>query len=64
MWRGNFSFAIPRHYLMFDVGQEGENVKSRGKSSNASVDAQVNAYRGDGMTPFSIKRKFPIISGE
>ena len=64
LWRGNFSFAIPRHYLVFDVAQEGENVKMRGKSVNASVDAQVKAYQADGLRPFSIRSKFPIISGK
>ncbi len=45
------------------MADEAENIKVYGRSDNASVDAQMNAYLAEGMRPFSGK-KFPIVSGE
>ena len=42
---------------------EAEANKAAGKYNNASIDAQMEVYRNDGMTPFS-ETKMPIISGE
>ncbi|CAI5470577.1 unnamed protein product [Closterium sp. Yama58-4] len=61
LWRGNFSWAISKHYKRFDVFVEAEANKAAGKYRNASIDEQMEAYRSDGMTPFS-EDKMPIIS--
>ena len=41
---------------------EAERNKAAGKYSNASIDEQTEAYRREGMTPYS-DEKLPIISG-
>ncbi|CAI5514664.1 unnamed protein product [Closterium sp. Naga37s-1] len=61
LWRGNFSWAISKHYKRFDVFVEAEANKAAGKYRNASIDEQMEVYRSDGMTPFS-EDKMPIIS--
>ncbi|CAI5493918.1 unnamed protein product [Closterium sp. Naga37s-1] len=61
LWRGNFSWAISKHYKRFDVFVEAEANKAAGKYRNASIDEQMKVYRSDGMTPFS-EDKMPIIS--
>lgn len=61
LWRGNYSFAISKHYRRFDVFVEAEANKAAGKYDNASIDAQVGLYAADGMAPYSAA-KLPIIS--
>ncbi|XP_022845949.1 uncharacterized protein LOC111368754 [Olea europaea var. sylvestris] len=61
LWRKNASFAISRHYKRFDVFVEAEANKAAGKYENASIDFQIDFYKGEGLTPFSAD-KFPITS--
>jgi len=55
LWRGNFTWAISRHYARFDIFVEAERNKAAGKYSNASIDEQTGTYRREGMTPYSQK---------
>eukprot|EP00897_Mesotaenium_endlicherianum_P002126 jgi/Mesen1/1941/ME000146S01026 len=61
LWRGQHTFAISKHYKRFDAFVEAEANKVAGKYDNASIDAQMDAYRSDGLTPFS-DAKLPITS--
>ncbi|CAA0817917.1 Protein of unknown function (DUF616 [Striga hermonthica] len=61
LWRKNASFAISRHYKRFDVFEEAEANKAAGKYDNASIDFQVEFYKKEGLTPFSVA-KLPITS--
>eukprot|EP00850_Spirogloea_muscicola_P003194 SM000013S26363 [mRNA] locus=s13:16296:20700:+ [translate_table: standard] len=61
LWRGNYTWAISKHYKRFDVFEEAEANKAAGKYDNASIDLQVGTYRNDGMTPYT-EAKLPIIS--
>ncbi|GBG68982.1 hypothetical protein CBR_g3681 [Chara braunii] len=61
LWRYDYPFAISNHYRRFDVFVEAEANKAAGKYDNASIDRQMEAYRSDGMTPYS-DAKFPIVS--
>ncbi|KAB1995595.1 hypothetical protein ES319_D13G171600v1 [Gossypium barbadense] len=61
LWRQNANFAISRHYRRFDVFVEAEANKAAGKYDNSSIDAQVDFYRTEGLTPYS-EAKLPIIS--
>ena len=64
LWRGNFSFALPRHYKTLNVADEADSVKVLGRADSAdAVDAQMSAYWTEGMRPFS-GHKFPIVSGK
>ncbi|CAI5948539.1 unnamed protein product [Closterium sp. NIES-64] len=47
LWRGNFSWAISKHYKRFDVFVEAEANKAAGKYRNASIDEQMKVYRSD-----------------
>lgn len=62
LWRKNATFAISRHYKRFDVFAEAEANKAAGKYANASIDFQVDFYRREGLTPYSVE-KLPITSG-
>lgn len=62
LWRKNATFAISRHYKRFDVFMEAEANKAAGKYPNASIDFQVDFYRREGLTPYSVE-KLPITSG-
>lgn len=55
-------FAISKHYKRFDVFEEAEANKAAGKYDNESINAQVEFYRQEGLTPYSIA-KLPIVSG-
>ncbi|KAF8024130.1 hypothetical protein BT93_F1357 [Corymbia citriodora subsp. variegata] len=61
LWRENASFAISRHYRRFDVFEEAEANKAAGKYDNASIDSQIEFYRREGLTPYSVA-KLPITS--
>ncbi|XP_010549320.1 PREDICTED: uncharacterized protein LOC104820544 [Tarenaya hassleriana] len=61
LWRKNATFAISRHYRRFDVLVEAEANKAAGKYDNASIDFQVNFYKNEGLTPYSVA-KLPITS--
>ncbi|KZV51963.1 hypothetical protein F511_08573 [Dorcoceras hygrometricum] len=61
LWRKNTSFAISRHYKRFDVFVEAEANKAAGKYDNASFDFQIEFYKKEGLTPYSID-KLPITS--
>jgi len=61
LWRSSHTFAISRHYRRFDVFEEAEANKAAGKYDNASIDAQVEFYRREGLTHYS-SSKFPITS--
>ncbi|CAA0817914.1 Protein of unknown function (DUF616, partial [Striga hermonthica] len=61
LWRKNASFAISRHYKRFDVFEEAEANKAAGKYDNASIDFQVEFYKTEGLTPYSVA-KLPITS--
>ncbi|BBN06518.1 hypothetical protein MPTK1_3g21840 [Marchantia polymorpha subsp. ruderalis] len=61
LWRTNDTIAISRHYKRFDVFVEAEANKAAGKYDNATIDAQVDFYRSEGMTPYS-EEKLPITS--
>ncbi|KAL2244454.1 uncharacterized protein LOC105175541 [Sesamum indicum] len=61
LWRKNTSFAISRHYKRFDVFEEAEANKAAGKYDNASIDFQIEFYKNEGLTPYSVA-KFPITS--
>ncbi|XP_065877982.1 probable hexosyltransferase MUCI70 isoform X2 [Euphorbia lathyris] len=61
LWRKNASLAISRHYRRFDVFVEAEANKAAGKYSNASIDFQIDFYRREGLTPYSVA-KLPITS--
>ncbi|KAI4320740.1 hypothetical protein MLD38_034185 [Melastoma candidum] len=61
LWRGNFSFAISRHYRRFDVFEEAEANKAAGKYENSSIDFQIDFYRKEGLTPYT-EAKLPITS--
>ncbi|KAG7598518.1 hypothetical protein ISN44_As06g027570 [Arabidopsis suecica] len=62
LWRKNATFAISRHYKRFDVLVEAEANKAAGKYDNASIDFQVDFYKNEGLTPYSVA-KLPITSG-
>ncbi|KAL3643422.1 putative hexosyltransferase muci70 [Castilleja foliolosa] len=61
LWRKNASFAISRHYKRFDVFEEAEANKAAAKYDNASIDFQVEFYKKEGLTPYSVA-KLPITS--
>ncbi|PIM97496.1 hypothetical protein CDL12_30034 [Handroanthus impetiginosus] len=61
LWRQNASFAISRHYKRFDVFEEAEANKLAGKYDNASIDFQIEFYKNEGLTPYSVA-KLPITS--
>ncbi|GER36462.1 hypothetical protein STAS_12798 [Striga asiatica] len=61
LWRKNASFAISRHYKRFDVFEEAEANKAAGKYDNASINFQVEFYKKEGLTPYSVA-KLPITS--
>ncbi|KAK6149917.1 hypothetical protein DH2020_017442 [Rehmannia glutinosa] len=61
LWRKNASFAISRHYKRFDVFEEAEANKAAGKYENASIDFQIEFYKKEGLTPYSVA-KLPITS--
>ncbi|KAF8045964.1 hypothetical protein N665_4168s0002 [Sinapis alba] len=61
LWRKNATFAISRHYKRFDVLVEAEANKAAGKYDNASIDFQVEFYKNEGLTPYSVA-KLPITS--
>ncbi|KAF9590030.1 hypothetical protein IFM89_030180 [Coptis chinensis] len=61
LWRNGGTFAISRHYRRFDVFEEAEANKAAGKYSNASIDSQVEFYKEEGLTPYSVA-KLPITS--
>ncbi|KAJ7190051.1 hypothetical protein O6H91_Y528900 [Diphasiastrum complanatum] len=61
LWRSNDSFAISKHYRRFDVYIEAEANKAARKYDNASIDAQVEFYRKEGLAPYS-SSKLPIVS--
>lgn len=61
LWRSSDTFAISRHYRRFDVFIEAEANKAAGKYDNASIDAQVEFYRREGLTHYN-SSKFPITS--
>ncbi|KAG2677821.1 hypothetical protein I3760_12G114700 [Carya illinoinensis] len=61
LWRENANFAISRHYKRFDVFEEAEANKAAGKYDNASIDYQIEFYRREGLTPYSLA-KLPITS--
>ncbi|XP_062170057.1 probable hexosyltransferase MUCI70 isoform X2 [Alnus glutinosa] len=61
LWRENANLAISRHYKRFDVYEEAEANKAAGKYENASIDYQIEFYRREGLTPYSLA-KLPITS--
>ncbi|KAI3466677.1 hypothetical protein Pfo_023340 [Paulownia fortunei] len=61
LWRKNASFAISRHYKRFDVFVEAEANKAAGKYNTASIDFQIEFYKKEGLTPYSVE-KLPITS--
>ncbi|KAJ4894736.1 hypothetical protein Rs2_21530 [Raphanus sativus] len=61
LWRKNATFAISIHYRRFDVFVEAEANKAAGKYDNASIDFQVDFYKNEGLTPYSVA-KLPITS--
>lgn len=61
LWRENANFAISRHYRRFDVLEEAEANKAAGKYENTSIDYQIEFYRSEGLTPYSLA-KLPITS--
>ncbi|XP_074565680.1 putative hexosyltransferase MUCI70 isoform X1 [Curcuma longa] len=61
LWRKNQTFAISRHYSRFDVFEEAEANKAAGKYDNASIDHQIEFYKKEGLTPYSLS-KLPITS--
>ncbi|KAL7142684.1 hypothetical protein ABFS83_08G140200 [Erythranthe nasuta] len=61
LWRKNASFAISRHYKRFDVFVEAEANKAAAKYDNASIDFQIDFYKNEGLTPYSVE-KLPITS--
>ncbi|GAA0151186.1 hypothetical protein LIER_09963 [Lithospermum erythrorhizon] len=61
LWRKNASLAISRHYKRFDVFVEADANKAAGKYENASIDFQIEFYKKEGLTPYSVS-KLPITS--
>ncbi|XP_074272214.1 putative hexosyltransferase MUCI70 [Silene latifolia] len=61
LWRANASFAISRHYKRFDVFVEAEANKAAAKYDNASIDFQIEFYKKEGLTPYTLA-KLPITS--
>ncbi|XP_024524730.1 uncharacterized protein LOC9655520 isoform X1 [Selaginella moellendorffii] len=61
LWRTHDTFAISKHYKRFDVFTEAEANKLARKYNNASIDAQVNFYRKEGLVPYTTA-KLPIVS--
>ncbi|CAL1372781.1 unnamed protein product [Linum trigynum] len=61
LWRKNATFAISRHYKRFDVFTEAEANKAAGKYDNASIDFQIDFYKNEGLTPYTLD-KLPITS--
>ncbi|CAI0468693.1 unnamed protein product [Linum tenue] len=61
LWRKNATFAISRHYKRFDVFIEAEANKAAGKYDNASIDFQIEFYKKEGLTPYTLD-KLPITS--
>lgn len=62
LWRSGHTFAIAKHYKRFDAFIEADANKAQGKYDNATIDAQVQLYREDGMLPFGPEKR-PIESG-
>ncbi|XP_051129046.1 probable hexosyltransferase MUCI70 [Andrographis paniculata] len=61
LWRKNASFAISRHYKRYDVFEEAEANKAAGKYDNSSIDFQIEFYKKEGLTPYSLA-KLPVTS--
>ncbi|KMT04237.1 hypothetical protein BVRB_8g183130 [Beta vulgaris subsp. vulgaris] len=61
LWRQNATFAISRHYRRFDVFVEAEANKAAAKYDNSSIDFQIDFYKKEGLTPYSLA-KLPITS--
>eukprot|EP00245_Coleochaete_scutata_P010474 TRINITY_DN3669_c0_g3_i1.p1 TRINITY_DN3669_c0_g3~~TRINITY_DN3669_c0_g3_i1.p1 ORF type:complete len:494 (-),score=93.20 TRINITY_DN3669_c0_g3_i1:639-1904(-) len=61
LWRHNHTWAISRHYKRFDVFVEADANKAAAKYDNKSIDEQMDAYRNDGMVPYT-EAKLPITS--
>ncbi|KAI3936992.1 hypothetical protein MKX01_015207 [Papaver californicum] len=61
LWRKSATFAISRHYKRFDVIEEAVANKAAGKYENASIDFQIDFYKGEGLTPYT-EAKLPITS--
>ncbi|XP_073124013.1 probable hexosyltransferase MUCI70 [Henckelia pumila] len=61
LWRQNATFAISRHYSRFDVFEEAEANKAAGKYDNTSIDYQIDYYKKEGLTPYTLD-KLPITS--
>ncbi|XP_073026355.1 probable hexosyltransferase MUCI70 [Primulina eburnea] len=61
LWRQNATFAISRHYSRFDVFEEAEANKAAGKYDNTSIDHQIDYYKKEGLTPYTLD-KLPITS--
>ncbi|KAG9448103.1 hypothetical protein H6P81_014231 [Aristolochia fimbriata] len=61
LWRNGATFAISRHYRRFDVFDEAEANKAAGKYVNSSIDAQIEFYKTEGLTPYT-PAKLPITS--
>ncbi|KAG2681865.1 hypothetical protein I3760_11G163800 [Carya illinoinensis] len=61
LWRENANFAISRHYKRYDVFVEAEANKAAGKYDNFSIDNQIEFYKSEGLTPYSLD-KLPITS--
>ncbi|XP_040985832.1 probable hexosyltransferase MUCI70 isoform X1 [Juglans microcarpa x Juglans regia] len=61
LWRENANFAISRHYKRYDVFVEAEANKAAGKYDNSSIDDQIEFYKSEGLTPYSLA-KLPITS--
>ncbi|XP_071721919.1 probable hexosyltransferase MUCI70 [Rutidosis leptorrhynchoides] len=61
LWRENANFAISRHYKRFSMFDEAIANKAAGKYDNSSIDAQIDFYINEGLTPYS-EAKLPITS--
>ncbi|KAJ0971442.1 hypothetical protein J5N97_019401 [Dioscorea zingiberensis] len=61
LWRANATFAISKHYKRFDVFEEAEANKAAGKYDNASIDYQIDFYKGEGLSHYT-EDKLPISS--
>ncbi|CAI0468694.1 unnamed protein product [Linum tenue] len=62
LWRKNATFAISRHYKRFDVFIEAEANKAAGKYDNASIDFQIEFYKKEGLTPYTLDKEHVPIS--
>lgn len=66
LWRGSFSFALPRFSLSDDPFTAADllSMELAQEEERAAVRSQMAQYREDGLQRFHLENRFPDASGE